>query len=34
MLYDKMAAIRAGNSMYLKRFGTLYRDFKRNKEWY
>jgi cysteine-rich repeat protein len=34
LLFDKMAAIRAGNSLYLKRYGTLYRDFKRNKEWY
>jgi cysteine-rich repeat protein len=34
LLYDKKTAIRAENKRYLKRFGTMYRDFKVHKEWY
>jgi cysteine-rich repeat protein len=34
LLYDKKAAIRLENKIYLKRFGTMYKDFKINKEWY
>jgi proprotein convertase subtilisin/kexin type 5 len=34
LLYDKKTAIRAENKQYLKRFGTMYRDFKVHKEWY
>jgi cysteine-rich repeat protein len=34
MLFDKKAAIKAGNTLYLKRYGTLYKDFKTDREWY
>jgi cysteine-rich repeat protein len=34
LLYDKREAIKNGHSAYLQRFGTMYRDFKTDKEWY
>ena len=34
LLYDKHEAIRNQNKTYLRRFGTMYQDFKTNKEWY
>ena len=34
LLYDKHEAIRNENKTYLKRFGTMYQDFKTNGKWY
>ena len=33
-LYDKRKQIKDGHEVYLKRFGTIFRDFKTDKEWY
>ena len=33
-LYDKRIQIRDENDVYLKKFGTMYRDFKTNKAWF
>jgi cysteine-rich repeat protein len=33
-LFDKREAIKAENITYLKRFGTIYKDFRTDKEWY
>lgn len=34
LLYDKRKEIANGNEKYLKRFGTIYADFKLDHEWY
>jgi cysteine-rich repeat protein len=34
LLYDKKEAIKAENKQYLKKYGTMYRDFKIHNEWY
>ena len=34
LLYDKRKEIASENKTYLKRFGTVYRDFKENSAWY
>lgn len=34
LLYDNRKEIKKGNQKYLSRFGTMYKDFKVNKEWY
>jgi hypothetical protein len=34
LLFDKHVQIKANNPIYLKRYGTIYRDFKKHKEWY
>lgn len=34
LLYDKRKEIQDENPLYLKRFGTMYADFKIDKEWY
>ena len=33
-LYDKRKQIKGEHEIYLKRFGTIFRDFKTDKEWY
>lgn len=34
LLYDKRKEIKNENPEYLKKFGTMYKDFKVHKEWY
>ena len=34
LLYDKRKEIADGNETYLKRYGTVYRDFKQDHAWY
>jgi hypothetical protein len=34
LLFDKREAIKTGNPVYLRRYGTLYRDFRTDGEWY
>ena len=33
-LYDKRIKIKEENDVYIKKFGTMFKDFKTNKEWY
>ena len=34
LLYDKQQEIADGHEIYLKRFGTMYKEFKTDREWY
>jgi len=34
LMFDKQEQIRAGNSSYIKRFGTMFVDFKTDRQWY